>query len=552
MRFLILALILLLNVAPAFAQDAGGDARPIDPVEQQLLVIEGLQNELDGLAADRRDTQGEERALIEEHATEKRSQLRDEISKLVATLDEAKDPPAAAVERARKLLQRERKRVDVDIDAAEKALSDAKNAVGKAESPEQRNELEEAIAAANQRIVGLLGQKLENVTLREQLGAKVDKDFKKLDELLEGRARRLEALIEVARTERTAVRERAATTDDEKAAKQRDLELVDRRVEAASATLRELIELMKQRELETTKYRQLLIEATGRVTTDVLDKDVTVGLMEAWRKRGEQWLLEMAPQALFGLLLFLVIIVASWVLSRAVRGIARRSVEPTQMSTLAKDFIVRTSGRAVIIVGLLVGLSQIGVQMAPVLAGLGIAGFVVGFALQDTLSNFASGLMILVYRPFDVGDLIEVAGVSGVVEQMTLVSTSVLTLDNQKLLIPNNKIWNDVIRNVTAQERRRVDFMFGIGYGDDIDEASRVLREIAESTEHVDTEAEITIAVHELGESSVNLVVRVWTNTEHYWAVFWAINAEVKRRFDAEGISIPFPQRDVHLYRDAS
>ena len=172
-----------------------------------------------------------------------------------------------------------------------------------------------------------------------------------------------------------------------------------------------------------------------------------------------------------------------------------------------------------------------------------------GFALQDTLGNFAAGGMILFYRPYDVDDFVEVAGATGLVRKMTLVSTTINTFDNQTLIIPNSKIWGDVIKNVTAQRTRRVDLEFGISYGDDIDEAERVLKEIVESHDKVLTDPAPNVRLHKLCDSSVNFVVRPWTKTPDYWEVYWDITREVKVRFDREGISIPFPQRDVHIHQ---
>jgi small conductance mechanosensitive channel len=158
--------------------------------------------------------------------------------------------------------------------------------------------------------------------------------------------------------------------------------------------------------------------------------------------------------------------------------------------------------------------------------------------------------MILIYRPYDVDDYVEVAGAAGLVKKMTLVSTTILTIDNQTLVIPNSKIWGDVIKNVTAQRVRRVDMEFGIAYGSDIEQAERVLHDIVESHEHVLDQPEPQVRVHRLGESSVDLIVRPWVKTENYWTVYWDITREVKLRFDREGISIPFPQRDLHIYNE--
>jgi small conductance mechanosensitive channel len=211
--------------------------------------------------------------------------------------------------------------------------------------------------------------------------------------------------------------------------------------------------------------------------------------------------------------------------------------------------IASATGNIVLLFGLLVALSQIGVSLGPLLAGLGVVGFIVGFALQDTLSNFAAGMMILVYRPYDVGDMIEGGGVFGRVNQMSLVSTTILTIDNETLVVPNRSIWGNVIKNVTAQDKRRVDMTFGISYTDDIPHAETVLMAILQDHDLVLKDPEPIVRLHKLGESSVDFVVRPWVRTDDYWDVYWDVTREVKMRFDREGISIPFPQRDVHVHR---
>ena len=204
------------------------------------------------------------------------------------------------------------------------------------------------------------------------------------------------------------------------------------------------------------------------------------------------------------------------------------------------------------VIGVLMALSQVGISLGPMLAGLGVAGFVVGFALQDSLSNFAAGGMILIYRPYDVDDFVEIAGAAGLVKKMSLVSTTIATFDNQTLVVPNSKIWGDVIKNVTAQKVRRVDLEFGIGYSDDVEHAERVLEDILDKNEMVLKKPEPMIKLHALADSSVNFAVRPWVKTDDYWDVYWDITREVKMRFDREGISIPFPQRDVPMFTEES
>ncbi len=159
-------------------------------------------------------------------------------------------------------------------------------------------------------------------------------------------------------------------------------------------------------------------------------------------------------------------------------------------------------------------------------------------------------MMILIYRPYDVGDMVDAGGVFGKVNKMSLVSTTILTIDNQTIVVPNSKIWGDVIKNVTDQAIRRVDMVFGVSYSDDIPKTESVLKKIVDEHDKVLSDPETVIKLHELGNSSVNFIVRPWVNTDDYWDVYWDVTRAVKMRFDEDGISIPFPQTDVHIYND--
>lgn len=310
-----------------------------------------------------------------------------------------------------------------------------------------------------------------------------------------------------------------------------------------------MIKAMDTREIDTSEYSQLLIQTTGEITAKVLDRRVLVGMLQQWFKQLKQWLIEHGPGIIVKAIVVLLILLVFRMLGNFTGRLVARGIAPSRLSfsRLLEDFFVTVASKAVLFLGILIALSQLGIQLGPLLAGLGVAGFIIGFALQDTLSNFASGMMILIYRPFDVGDMVEAGGVMGKVSEMSLVSTTVLTVDNQKLVVPNNKIWGDV----TAQDKRRIDMSFGIGYSDDIAHAERVLSEIIEADERVLDNPEPVIRLHNLGDSSVDFIVRPWVRTGEYWDVYWDITRKVKERFDAEGISIPFPQRDVHLYREA-
>jgi small conductance mechanosensitive channel len=250
---------------------------------------------------------------------------------------------------------------------------------------------------------------------------------------------------------------------------------------------------------------------------------------------------------------FIIIILVSWILAALIGKAVKKAVVRIEgASELLKDFIVNIIRKLIFIVGLVVALSMLGINIGPLLAAIGAAGFIVGFALQGTLSNFAAGIMILIYRPYDVGDLVEIGGTFGAVDAMTIVSTTLMTLDNQKVVVPNNMIWGDKITNATGSDKRRVDMVFGIGYSDDIAKAQKILEEILLKHEAILKDPEPIVKVHELSDSSVNFVVRPWVKTENYWDVHWDVTRTVKERFDAEGVSIPFPQRDVHMHQAAT
>ena len=288
------------------------------------------------------------------------------------------------------------------------------------------------------------------------------------------------------------------------------------------------------------------INAVSGITVDVTDASATWTTISGWfmsPEGGVRWVMNVVQ--------FVVIIIAFYVLSIVAGKAARKAASRAKrFSSLLRDFLVLSARRLVLFLGFFVGLSALEVNIRPLLAVVGAAGFVIAFALQNSLSNFASGILMLIYRPFDVDDMINVAGVLGKVESMNLLSTQLRTPDNQLIIVPNNSVWGDVITNVTGITERRVDMVFGIGYGDDMDKAQTILEDIVNTHERVLKEPEAVVKLHELADSSVNFVCRPWVKPDDYWDVYWDITREVKRRFDLEGVSIPFPQRDVHLYQE--
>ncbi|MCG6938343.1 MAG: mechanosensitive ion channel [Gammaproteobacteria bacterium] len=294
-----------------------------------------------------------------------------------------------------------------------------------------------------------------------------------------------------------------------------------------------------------TKEYDTYIKAVSGIKVDVTDASATWTTVTGWllsAEGGFRWAVNLIKFMVIIFLFYLFSILAGKATSKAFS-------KSKHVSTLLRDFMVMSASRIVMLIGLFVGLSALEINIGPVLAIIGAAGFVIAFALQNSLSNFASGILMLIYRPFDLGDFINVAGVVGKVESMNLLSTQLRTPDNQLVVVPNNSVWGDVIINITGITQRRIDLVFGIGYSDDIDKAQKILEEIVKDTEHILDDPVPVIKLHELGESSVNFICRPWVKPEDYWEVYWNITREVKRRFDAQGVSIPFPQRDVHIYQ---
>jgi len=328
------------------------------------------------------------------------------------------------------------------------------------------------------------------------------------------------------------------------------LETVTKLKEQQTALTDRLMAVIEEFKLKggTIEDFQAYITAISGVQVDVSDAGATWTVLTGWLMSSEggiRWAKNIA--------FFLIIILLSWVLANVIGKAVQRAIANIQSaSELLKNFIVNISRKAIFVVGFVVALSMLEVNIGPLLAAIGAVGFIMGFALQGTLSNFASGIMILIYRPYDVGDLVDVGGMLGKVDAMTIVSTTLRKPDNQKVVIPNNMIWGGIITNITGTSKRRVDMVFGIGYSDDIAKAQEVLEEILANHEAILKDPAPVVKVHELADSSVNFIVRPWVETEKYWDVYWDITRSVKERFDAEGVSIPFPQQDVHMHQVTS
>ncbi len=242
-----------------------------------------------------------------------------------------------------------------------------------------------------------------------------------------------------------------------------------------------------------------------------------------------------------------IFFVGKWIVSLVVKGMLK-AMQKGDMDITLRRFVANLARMLLMLFVIIAAIHQLGIQTASLIALLGAAGLAVGLALQGSLSNFAAGVLIVLFRPYKVGDWIEGGGVSGAVEEVQILTTVLKTGDNKRVIIPNSQIMGTTITNYSANETRRVDLVVGVSYGDDLDKVRTELEGLVAADERILKDPTVTIAVSELADSSVNFVLRPWVKTADYWGVYFDLTEAIKKRFDEVGISIPFPQRDVHIH----
>ncbi len=245
----------------------------------------------------------------------------------------------------------------------------------------------------------------------------------------------------------------------------------------------------------------------------------------------------------------LIFIIGKW-LARRIANLLAKLMEKGDVDTTLVNFLTNLAYYAMVVLVIIAAIGKLGVNTTSFLTIIGAAGLAVGLALKDSLSNFAAGVMLVLFRPFTIGDVVSTAGITAKVEKITIFNTVFCTADNQQIIVPNNKIISDIITNINAKDTRRIDLIVGISYTDDMAKTKDILQRLAEEDSRVLADPATTIAVAELADSSVNLVFRPWVKTADYWDVRFALTENIKNALDEAGISIPFPQQDVHLFMD--
>jgi small conductance mechanosensitive channel len=243
----------------------------------------------------------------------------------------------------------------------------------------------------------------------------------------------------------------------------------------------------------------------------------------------------------------IVVFIVGRLVAKVLVKVLERLLVRAKVDSMLIEFIGSIVSAGLLLFVIIASLDMLGVNTTSLIAMLGAAGLAVGLALQGSLQNFASGVLLIIFRPFQVGNFIEAGGISGTVEKITIFNTIMLTPDNREIIVPNGAVYGGTITNISARDTRRIDMVFGIGYGDDIKKAKELLMQAMESDERILKDPAPVVALAELADSSVNFVVRPWVKAADYWDVKFEFTEKIKLAFDANGISIPFPQMDIHM-----
>lgn len=549
------AALFLCVLMPGLARPVAAQEEQAEPevteLERLSAELAAVQTRIAQIQARQADSVPGEQALMRDQLRRRWSEHHEILDDLVAEItvarEEGREMPAIT-ELARAALVDEIEMLGPSARALEAEVSELSASRSDTETAGLVG-LEAKIAASTEVLDLLYGFTVTDFDQAGFLGIEIPNEAA-FDSALIVHADLVAARVELALERRSQFRELLATPGVDSATVGQQLAAVDAQVRWTVVSLENTAGLLEQRDLETSAYAKLLVTATGELGTNILDPEVVGGLFSDGMDVVSDWFAANGGALALTAFTAIFVLLITWVFSRVGRRAIGRVLDSDRVKTtgLLKKLITGIASKVIWLLGFLVLLSVLGIDVGPALAGVGIAGFVIGFALQDSLANFAAGLMIMLYRPFDVGDVVTAGGVRGTVTGLTLVSTVITTLDNERVVVPNGQVWGSSITNSTAEPVRRVDLVFGIGYEDDIGKARGILEQILADDPLVLDQPEPVVRLDNLGDSSVDFVVRPWCKTPDYWETGWSVTQAVKQRFDAEGVSIPFPQRDVHLY----
>jgi len=280
----------------------------------------------------------------------------------------------------------------------------------------------------------------------------------------------------------------------------------------------------------------------------MIDVPTDIAGIQKWLTMAQEKLLDYLPS----LISAIVILILGWLIAKLITALVRKALGKTKLDATLITFLCSMLHMDLLLFVVISAITKLGVNTTSFVAILGAAGFAVGFAIQGSLSNFAAGVMLMIFRPVRAGDLVEAGGVLGTIQEIGVFATIINTLENKKAIVVNSTITGENIIHYTANGTLRVDMTFGIGYGDDIDLAISIMKGVLDGDDRVLKDPAPTVALFEHGDSSVNFVCRPFVKPEHYWDVWFDTHKAVKKAFDEQGVSIPFPQRDVHVLQESA
>jgi small conductance mechanosensitive channel len=417
-------------------------------------------------------------------------------------------------------------------------------------SSESLGDLELKIDESRQRLDGLLDGLYNTLTVGDSLRLDTQMAWRTLDSLLVERAESMAGRLAIAVKQRNHLRqevhdkESAGAPESEIGGDRIQLRYAEKRVTGIARSLDATVQLLNRRKFDTTDYRKAMIRSTGEITVELLRPRVLASLVRDYAHDMWRWLKDNLPTILFRIVLVIAFIIVFRHLFRVLWWLvgAIRLVQLPRLTRALIDGLVQPLGS---VVGLFVGLWFMGVNAAALLAGVGVVGVIAGLALQDSLSNLASGLFILITRPYDVDDVVKTGNVLGTVKKMGLANTTIRTFDGRRLMVPNRRIWGEVIENRSAELVRRVEITVRVGYDEDLDQVLQLLRRICDDEERVLPRPEPDIFVLDLEQSWILIAVRPWVKNDNWWPLLTQLPRLVRLRFREEGIEIPYPRSDV-------
>jgi len=419
-------------------------------------------------------------------------------------------------------------------------------------SVDQLGDLELNIEETRKRLDAILQSYSSTIDMADALHLDTQSARQELDGLLHKRTETLVGRLTIAVKQRDHLSrrvkddERAGAPETDIGANRIQLRYAEERVRGLAQSLDAMVSLLDKRGIDTTEYRKTMIRATGDVTQDVLDPRVLFGLLGDAALAVGKWSRDNLPTLLLHVVIVIGFMVLGRLLFRLLWWVAciSRLVRLPRLSRALFEGLVRPLGS---IVGLLGGLWFLGANPGTLLAGVGVVSVIIGLALQESLSNLASGFFILVTRPYDVDDVVMVGSVMGTVKKMGLANTTIRTFDGRRLMVPNRRIWGEVIENRSAEALRRVEITVRVGYDEDLDRVLQLLRRIVQDDERVLKKPEPEIFVLDLDQSWALIAVRPWVRTQDWWPLLTQLPRLVRLRFAEAGIEIPYPRSEISL-----